>query len=97
MEIQLHPVLQLFIKLTQPLSCGQLSGASTASAAKGPLTIAGSRSDHTQTSQNMTQTNETSTPQLTSLIATVTMAFKTSTIRFVVKSLQKDLQVYTPF
>lgn len=96
MGIQLHPVLQLFIKLTQTLSCGQRSGASTASAAKGPLRIAGSRSDHTLTSQNVTQTDETSTPQLTSLIATVTTAFKTST-RFVVKSLQKDLQVYTPF
>lgn len=71
MEILLHPALQLFIKRTQKLSCGQLSGASTASAAKGPLTITGSRSEHTQTSQSMTQTNETSTPQLMSPIATV--------------------------
>ena len=70
MEILLHPVLQMFIKLTQNLSCGQLSGASTASAAKGSLTTTGSRSDHTQTSQNMAQPNEP-TPQLTSPTATV--------------------------
>jgi len=70
MEILLHPVLQLFIKLTRNLSCGQLSGASTACAAKGSLTTTGSRSDHTQTSQNMTQPNEP-TPQLTSPTATV--------------------------